>query len=467
MTIALLMGVTLLRGAKSDNYYLFAYFNDVNDDTTQGQQVRFDFNGSCIPITEEEYNRLKKHFGHGAAAERLSLNGTWQFMLAPNDSVANEYRNFWRTDYDASAFTTIPVPSNWAVQGFDEPTYKGKWPTGQAPQGFYLYRFKTPEGWDTMRTYLDFGGVWASCEVWLNGQYVDRHESGFTSFRMNTLRMLRPSGEENVLAVRVRQESRGSRFDVNDDWSLGGIYRDVALVAMPLDRWLATMHAQTTFDKTYTDADLQVKVMVNDRRNKAKADIYKPNGGDPYALRYTLTDAEGHMVLQETDTIDSHAYTGREDVRTMHISHPRHWTAETPYLYHLKVELVEAGNNVTQYEEKRIGFRQISTEGGIFTLNGQPIHLRGVNRHDEWPTAGRATTREHWLRDLQLMKAANINYVRACHYQHVKGFIELCDSIGMYVGEEVSIGGGDSYFYNPTYMDASLLRTYETVTRDL
>lgn len=401
-----------------------------------------------------------------AAGQKISLNGDWLFKIAPTDSIADLYAGFHRTDYDASHFDTIAVPSNWALQGFEEPVYKGKWENGEAPQGFYIYRFETPEGWQRRRTSLDFGGVWDSCDVWLNGKYIDRHESGFTSFSMNVTDCLNAPGKENILAVRVYQNGRGYLFDVNDDWSLGGIYRDVTLSSVPRDRWIESLHFTTELDTDHNGADLVIKTMVGDRLNRAKADIYKPNGGDPYKLRFTLTDAEGNHVATATDSIDSHAYTGRENKHVMRITSPGLWTAETPYLYDLKVELIEHGDSVAQTEQRHVGFREISTDGGVLKVNGMPVHLRGVNRHDEWPTTGRATSHEHWLHDLKMMKKANINFVRACHYQHAKGFIEMCDSLGMYVGAEVGIGGGDSYFRNPTYIDGALLRTYETVRRD-
>jgi beta-galactosidase len=109
----------------------------------------------------------------------------------------------------------------------------------------------------------------------------------------------------------------------------------------------------------------------------------------------------------------------------------------------------------------------VECEGEVFKINGQSVKLRGVNRHDEHPDVGRATTREHWLQDLRLMKQANINYIRACHYQHAKGFIEMCDSMGFYVGSEVSLGGADNLMYDPAFTAAAAQRTIETVERDL
>lgn len=397
------------------------------------------------------------------AQQTVSLNGEWKFFLAKDTQKAEELEDFYKQDFDASAFTTIKVPSNWEIQGFEEPNYRDIPKDGSV--GFYLHKFTTPKGWDSKRIYLNFGGVWSACDVWLNGVFIDHHEGGYTSFRMAVDKGLKSQGE-NLLAVRVSQKNRSFKFDVFDDWSLSGIYRDVSIEAMPRDRWVESVAFKTTFDKDFCDADLAIKVMVHDRRNKYKKDIYKPNGGDPYRLRVTLKTPEGETLLTEEKKVDSHAYTSKETNLTIRMSAPLKWTAETPHLYGLTVELVEK-SKVTQSYRTHVGFRQIDTDGGVLRINGQTVKLRGVNRHDEWPDVGRATTREHWLRDITLMKDANINFIRLSHYPHAKGFIDLCDSLGMYVGQEVSLGGGEDYFFKPSMMDVALLRTWETVSRDI
>ena len=154
----------------------------------------------------------------------LSLNGTWQFALAATDAEADELATFYRPNYDAAAFKTIAVPSNWALKGFEPPHY-GRF-TGDASQGFYIHSFMVPDTWRDKRVLLHFGGAWDSAEVWLNGKPLGRHDSGFTSFAFDVTPELN-YGANNVLAVRVRQVTHDYLFDTNDDWSLGGIYRDV------------------------------------------------------------------------------------------------------------------------------------------------------------------------------------------------------------------------------------------------
>lgn len=398
-----------------------------------------------------------------SAQEQVSLNGTWDFTLAKTGEEALRLENFHAPEFTNNDFKPIPVPSNWAVLGYEEPVYRG-FKENTASEGFYLHTFTVPKDWNEKRVLLHFGGVWSSAEVWLNGQYLGRHDSGYTSFSFNATGKLK-TDSINRLAVRVRQVTREYKFDVFDDWTLGGIYRDVTLEAMPAKRWIDNVVAQTTFDNYFKDADLKVRVMVSDKHKNTLPGNY-PSPGEPYNLRFTLSDKEGQEVARQQITIPAHTSTDRETDFTLRILSPLHWTAETPNLYNLRIDLLEKGQ-VAHTRTERIGFRQISTTGGVFRINGQAVKLRGVNRHDEHPDVGRATTRAHWLQDITLMKAANINYIRLSHYTPAKGFIELCDEMGMYVGNEISLGGAGNLMYDPSFSNAVLQRSYETVVRDI
>lgn len=404
-------------------------------------------------------------FAVSAAQESVCINGDWQFRYAPGprqaDSIAAS--GFYDPERPARGFTTVKVPSCWAVQGFEEPVYR-EFKDAPHSEGFYLRHFRVPRSFAGKRVLLHFGGVWASAEVWLNGRWVGRHDSGFTSFSYDVTGHV-SADADNLLAVRVRQVYPGYVCDTYDDWSLGGIYRDVTLEAMPAKRWIDAVRVVTDFDKDYRDADLKMKVMVIDRHKNTLPGNYR-SPGQPYVLRFTLLDAGGDTVQTVERRVAAHTSTGRETAVTMRVAEPRQWNAEHPYLYTLRVELVEP-DGVSQASVQCIGFREVTTDGGVLRVNGRPVKLRGVNHHDEYPDVGRATTREHWLRDLRLMKAANINYVRTAHYQHAKGFIELCDSIGMYVGGEVSLGGAGGMAVDPGFTAGSMLRTVETVERDV
>lgn len=397
------------------------------------------------------------------AQNNFSLCGTWQFSLAANEREATVLDGFHSLSFKGANFRSVPVPSNWAVLGYEEPVYRG-FEGDTASEGFYIKQFTIPADFRKKRVLLHFGGVWSSAEVWLNGEYLGEHFGGYTSFAFNVTGKLKESAS-NRLAVRVRQVNRDYKFDTYDDWTLGGIYRDVYLEAMPKNRWLDEVVIHTSFDNNFENADLAIRTMVSDK-NKATLPGNYPSPGTPYDLVFTLFSKDSKVVARRQVTVPAHISTDREIKQIINIQNPVQWNAENPYLYRLQVDLLEDGK-VSHTRTEQVGFRQISTQGGVFRINGQAVKLRGVNRHDEHPDVGRATTRAHWLKDIQMMKEANINYIRLSHYAHAKGFIELCDSLGMYVGGEVSLGGAGELMHDPSFSGSVLQRTYETVSRDI
>jgi beta-galactosidase len=407
----------------------------------------------------------------------ISLNGTWDFAFAADAAAADRLAAFYQDNFQGGGFVPTPVPSNWALQGFEEPIYSR---TRQGGEGFYTLRFQVPDAWRGQHVLLHFGGVWASAEVWLNSAPLGRHDSGFTGFAYDVTPNLKLG--DNRLAVRVRQVTRDSAFDTNDDWALGGIYRDVWLEAMPAAQYIERVETATTFDAQFRDADLNLRVLVSSGRGlSAPAAPGAAGGGrgaagagrggvniapdQGYELRAILTAPDGKEAQRTVMSIPPHRGTARDTLLTMHVGAPLHWTAETPNLYRLNVEIAPGGAG-THARISNVGFRQISTTGGVLRINGQAVKLRGVCRHDESPDVGRATRREDWLQDLRLMKAASINMVRTSHYPPAEGFIELCDEMGMYVLDEVPMGLGGGLGEDPSYVAAGLLRAQETVARD-
>lgn len=395
--------------------------------------------------------------------ERVSLNGEWMFLYAPDSSTADAYMTeYLRKGFPKSKMDKVQVPSNWAVLGYEEPVYRG-FKDNKASEGFYQKTFKLSEDMLDKRLLLHFGGVWSSAEVWLNGNFLGTHQGGYTPFAFDVTEKLLP---ENTLMVRVRQVGRGYEFDVYDDWTLGGIYRDVEIEAMPRRRSIEKITYSVDFDPYYRDAVLCVKTMIHDMHKNTLPGNY-PSPGDPYTLLVSLSDSDGNIVVSRDVEIPAHISTDREITCMMNVVSPKHWTAETPYLYDLKVQLKENDGSITHSRACKTGFREISTDGGVFRINGQAVKLRGVNRHDEHPDVGRATRREHWMQDILMMKEANINYIRCAHYTPAKGFVELCDSLGIYLGNEVSLGGAGMVMYDPSMIDGVLQRTYETIDRDM
>jgi beta-galactosidase len=199
----------------------------------------------------------------------LSLNGEWRFALARNAAEAEGLARFHEPSFDPRAFRPLPVPANWAMHGFEEPFYAQTYrisgrailPEPSEAEGFYLHRFAVPAGAAGRRAVLRFDGVWSSAEVWLNGRPLGRHDSGFTGFQFDVADRLLP-GAENTLAVRVRQRTKDSMLDTNDDWVLGGIYRDVSLELMPAESFIERVEVATEFDERFRDANLNLRVFV-------------------------------------------------------------------------------------------------------------------------------------------------------------------------------------------------------------
>ena len=248
-------------------------------------------------------------FAVSAAQESVCINGDWQFRYAPGprqaDSIAAS--GFYDPARPARGFTTVKVPSCWAVQGFEEPVYR-EFKDAPHSEGFYLRHFRVPRSFAGKRVLLHFCGVWASAEVWLNGRWVGRHDSGFTSFSYDVTGHV-SADADNLLAVRVRQVYPGYVCDTYDDWSLGGIYRDVTLEAMPAKRWIDAVRVVTDFDKDYRDADLKMKVMVIDRHKNTLPGNYR-SPGQPYVLRFTLLDAGGDTVQTVERRVAAHTRPG-------------------------------------------------------------------------------------------------------------------------------------------------------------
>ena len=439
------------------------------------------------------------------AQQTMSLDGTWKFAYCKNSEKADTLvaNRFFDPGFDLSKFDDCPVPSNWAVLGYEEPIYRG-FIDEKASEGLYVKDFTLKSG--LKRVLLHFGGVWASAEVWVNGKWVGRHDSGFTSFDMDISRVVDRSGKRpNRVAVRVRQVHPTYKFDVNDDWTLGGIYRSVSLKMMPNALWIDHVDTQQAFSDNYRKAILTARVFVCDKQKQLRPGNY-PSPGLPYLLKATLKDSNGTVVATSKQKVDAHVSTGRQTDLKLDIKNPLLWNAETPNLYKLDIELflpkggkLNSGKVVPEgvvvdalaFEDDgdrlgtisdawettphmrwtdRIGLREISTSlNGVPTLaiNGKPVTLRGVNYHNEHPAVGRAQNREMWIKDLEQMKRTNINYLRLCHYPHAQEFVELCDSMGFYCSEEIALGGAGDQIFDPSRNTAVMLRTHETVARDL
>ncbi|HWW76862.1 MAG TPA: glycoside hydrolase family 2 TIM barrel-domain containing protein, partial [Pyrinomonadaceae bacterium] len=371
-----------------------------------------------------------------------SLNGEWLFKYTPALDAGTD-EGFSAPAFDASAWKTIRVPSNWELQGFAEPHYALDLKDGL---GLYRRTFRVPAAWlGGRRVCLRFEGVAFGFEAWVNGVKVGASTaSAYNPHTFDITGALRPGANaENVLAVRVTTKPLGYEFDVNDDWALSGIYRDVTLFSVP-ETYVQDIATRTTLAADGA-ADLHVAVVVN---------------GPGVEVRGRLL-APGVVTVRE---FELRQVNGRYEA-VVRVARPLLWTAETPSLYRLRLSLSARGRPLQTIEE-RIGLREISIVDGVLLINGRPVKLRGVDHHDLAPDTGRAITEDEMRRDLQLMKQANVNFVRTSHYPPNRRFVELCDELGFYVMDEVAIGFGEKHLEDPAYRENILARVEPTVTRD-
>lgn len=364
----------------------------------------------------------------------LSLDGSWKFLYCRCPEEAPEGSS--AADFDCDAWCEIPVPSHWQLEGHGRPQYTNvKYPfpidppnvPRENPTGIYVRDFDLPEGWRGRRVLLRFDGVDSAFTVWVNGV-----EAGFSKGRCVPAEFdvtaLLDDGANRITAA-VYQWSDGSYLEDQDMWWLSGIFRSVSLVTLsPLH--VADVFVTTRFDGQYQNATLEISALVANTTDE----------GRRVALVATLIDHDGQAAADGVDaTADVAAGESRNVKLCMDVTAPEKWSAETPDLYTLSLALEDPGGETIEVVSLKVGFRQVEIRDGKFLVNGVAVKLKGVNRHDHDPDAGRAVPPERMLEDVLLMKRHNINAVRTSHYPNDSRFLDLCDRYGLYVIDETDL----------------------------
>ena len=418
----------------------------------------------------------------------LPLDGVWAFHLAPRPEAVpagSELPVFADT-----AWARLPVPSNWEVHGHGEPIYQNiaypfvatDYPAGAAdnPTGCYRTAFDLPAAWAGQRVFLEFGSVDSSFHCWVNGIEVGYSTDSKLPAHFDITRHLQPG--RNHLAVRVYRWGSSSYLEKQDYWHLSGIQRSVRLIAKPAVHLRDWAH-QVRFDAAVRDATVQVRAWIS---RPAGACTVEGSGwivqamARGYSIAFSLRDGDGHEVATASSAVDvespmygaggggfhQEALSARAELA---VPAARAWTAETPHLYTLAMELKDATGAVIDRENCRVGVRQLEIRDGIIRLNGQRLVFRGVNRHEYHPERGRAVTREDMREDILAMKRLNFNAVRTCHYPDADGWYDLCDELGMYVIDEANLethGMGALASRDPVWATAYLERALRMCLRD-
>ncbi|HTJ78180.1 MAG TPA: glycoside hydrolase family 2 TIM barrel-domain containing protein [Rariglobus sp.] len=398
-----------------------------------------------------------------------SLNGEWKFQWV--SKPADRPLDFWRVDFNDTDWKTIPVPSNVEVQGYGIPIYTNiRYPWKKAeppliPDDFnavssYRKTFTVPKNWAGREVFLTFDGVNSFFYLWINGTKVGFSKDSRTPATFRITSYLKPG--DNVIAAQVFRWNDGSYLEDQDFWRLSGIFRDVTLWSAPATH-VRDFQVRTPLDAAYHDAILDLTAWVKNYSTQPRDISVEAALLDPSGNRVWLGPV-GHALLDANGEAELHV--------TQPVANPLKWSAETPNLYTLVLIQRDASGRVIEAVPSRIGFRTSEIKDGQLLVNGKPVLIRGVNRHEWNPDLGQVMTRELMIEDIVLMKQNNINAVRTCHYPNVPEWYALCDEYGLYLVDEANIeshgmGFGDnSLSKKPAWGPAHLDRTVRMVERD-
>lgn len=385
----------------------------------------------------------------------MTLDGEWAFRLllgkpvlparfdepsvVLDDGPGAADTAFFEKGFDVSSWERITVPGCWEMQGFSAPTY------GVVPSqaGLYKRTFTLPAGWEGGHLFVRFKGVLYTYRVWINGVEAGRSDLATHTVSFEISSLVR-RGESNEIAVRVDTRSPSYLLDKNDNWALSGIFRSVDLL------W---------FPERFID-DCYIRTQVPSPRKGLVEAAFRFSGTatGPHSVRARLYSPTGRLAATRSCPAD-----GEKAILRFPVASPALWSAETPALYTLDIELRQGARTV-QTLKKKVGIREIAVKDGILLLNGSPLKLRGVNSHDLDPETGKTLSLESMKRDIRMWKEGNINFLRGCHYPQDERKLDLCDSAGIYVACEVPFNFWRDE--DTTLVDELVARGEATVLRD-
>ncbi len=382
---------------------------------------------------------------------RMSLNGTWKFAGFDNPAQAT---------LNPSRWDTILVPGNVELQGYGVPVYvnmKNEFPsnppyasTDYNPTYVYARHFTLPNHWKGRRTIVKFGAVKSAMYLYVNGHEIGYSEDSKTPAEWDITRYVRDG--ENTIKVKVLRWCDGSYLECQDMWRMSGITRDVELYSVP-QTYISDIKITADIDTNdWSTGQLEVLVDINRKVNGGKVE----------------------MLLVEDNVVTSHALANGDWFVTLQrrVEKVQPWNDSTPTLYTLIVKLRDASGRVIESITKRIGFRHIDIRSGQLRLNGRPMEIRGVNRHEHSMLGGHYVTPAEMRQDIALMKELGINAVRTSHYPDDELWYDLCDSAGIYLWDEANVEshaqgyGEHSLAKKPEWKDPILDRIYNMYRRD-
>ncbi len=372
----------------------------------------------------------------------LSLDGVWDFRYfnRPEAAVAADKDGAWEA---------ITVPGNWTVQGWDKPHYTNvtmpfanrppEVPADANPTGVYRTRFTVPPAWKGRRVVIQFGGVESCFSVFLNGRFVGMGKDCRLPSEFDLTRYLAEGG--NTLTVVCIRYSDGSYVEDQDQWWMAGIHRSVFLYSTA-SAYLEDAFVQAQPDDGFRDGTLKVSLRIG---FSTEPDQTRHRF---HTVEAQLYDAAANPVFKTAPSVRI-ANTYREDyyegVIEARVKRPALWSAECPHLYTAVIILKDAVGRAIEYTACRTGFRRVAVSGGQFLFNGQPVYIKGVNRHEHDPDHGKTVPRAKMRQEMRLLKQYNFNAVRTSHYPNDPYWLELCDVYGIMVLDEANLEAHANY----------------------
>ena len=409
-----------------------------------------DAHATFIPYASVEQMKADaKHYAEPwqqpdeSKAEYINLNGTWKFKYVAGTSSGPGASEFYAKDLNDNSWADIRVPLSWEMANYGKPVYtnvgypfKNNPPdanTGMSDYGvedhnatgFYRRTITIPETWKDKRVFIHFDGVYSAAVVWVNGKYVGYSQDSNTDAEFDITGFVTTG--DNQLSVRVYRWCDGSYLEGQDMWHLSGIHRDVYLVATP-KVFVADHYITSSLNSDATSGSMSVKLTV-DNRNAVSANK---------TLQVSLLDRDGNQIATETETYSGTA-KAEKTITFGNLSSLHPWSAEDPYLYTVVVSQKDENGADEMAFSTKYGFKTVTISGTQLLVNGKRIFVKGVNTQDTHPEYGRAIDMETMLKDIKMMKQANVNTIRTSHYPRQPKMYAMMDAFGMYCVNEANV----------------------------
>ena len=389
-----------------------------------------------------EVNRLKLHTNYFAyenetlalagqmdkSANFISLHGAWKFNWVKD--ADKRPTDFYKTDLDDSAWKTMNIPANWEMNGFGVPEYvntgfawRGHFdqkppavPVKDNNVGSYRRIINIPDSWDGKQVIAHFGSVTSNIYLYVNGQYVGYAEDAKVAAEFDITPYLKKG--DNLIAFQTFRWCDGSWCEDQDFWRLSGVARDSYLYARDAAVHLTNIKITPDLQNNYEDGVVQ---------------IYAEVKGQP-VIEYKLLNHNGIEIIKS----DANFKKRVNGTAQFTIKNVKKWSAEDPYLYTLVATVKDQKGNIVEVVPQKVGFRKVEIVNSQLLVNGQPVLIKGADRHEMDPDGGYVVSRERMIQDIKIMKRLNINAVRTCHYPDDPVWYDLCDEYGLYVTAEAN-----------------------------